>query len=364
MNTNKISLCQAICLILIITINRLSINIPQSILIPMGSSSILNIIYVCLIAIIFTLIIVNLFKKFPGKDIVDVSEFLVGNGLKYIVGIFICINIVLVASILLRDFVEVVHIIYYSDTPIIFMLFFFIAVCIIANLFGGQSILKTNVIITILMVVGLLITFASVIPNLTVQRIFPILGYGTYKTFFTGISSIFAFNGLSVLYLVPSMVYSGKNFKKASTIAVIIASILIVLATASSLLAFSFSIIIEKISPLYMLLSNNEFGRYLQHPESIFLFTWILSFMSYLNISCMFIVYILKKLTKVKNAKPFSIAIGVVFFIIALIPKSILQTRDTGTFLSKYVSIPITFIIFPIILVLANLKLKKMKPME
>ena len=144
MNTNKISLCQAICLILIITINRLSINIPQSILIPMGSSSILNIIYVCLIAIIFTLIIVNLFKKFPGKDIVDVSEFLVGNGFKYIVGIFICINIVLVASILLRDFVEVVHIIYYSDTPIIFMLFFFIAVCIIANLFGGQSILKTK----------------------------------------------------------------------------------------------------------------------------------------------------------------------------------------------------------------------------
>ena len=206
MNTNKISLCQAICLILIITINRLSINIPQSILIPMGSSSILNIIYVCLIAIIFTLIIVNLFKKFPGKDIVDVSEFLVGNGFKYIVGIFICINIVLVASILLRDFVEVVHIIYYSDTPIIFMLFFFIAVCIIANLFGGQSILKTNVIITILMVVSLLITFASVIPNLTVQRVFPILGYGTYKTFFTGISSIFAFNGLSVLYLVPSMV--------------------------------------------------------------------------------------------------------------------------------------------------------------
>lgn len=98
----------------------------------------------CLIAIIFTLIIVNLFKKFPGKDIIDVSEFLVGNGFKYIVGIFICINIVLVASILLRDFVEVVHIIYYSDTPIIFMLFFFIVVCIIANLFGGAKHIKNE----------------------------------------------------------------------------------------------------------------------------------------------------------------------------------------------------------------------------
>ena len=361
MTLNKISIAQAIPLIFIITINRLSVNIPQSILIPYGSSSILNMIYICIIAIIFTLFIVKLFQKFPNCDIVDVSEFLGGKVLRNIVGLVIVTQIVLVSSNLLRDFVDMLHIIYYSDTPIIFILAFFVIVGIISNTLGGDSIIKTNVIISSLMIVSLLVSFISVIPNITIQRALPLLGYGSYKTFVSGISNIFAFNGLSILYLVPSMMDNHQNYKKASIIATIISCILLVLATASSLLSFSFSTVIEKVSPLYMLLSNNEFGKYLQHPESIFVFTWILSFMSYINIGCMLSSQILKKLTSVNNSKPFAWLYCAALFLAAILPKSLMQTRDIGTFLSKYISIPIVFLIFPFILLIANLKHKTNK---
>lgn len=359
MTINKISLVEAIALILIVTINRLSINIPQTILLSCGSSSILNAIYISIIAILLTCLIVKLFKHFSNSDIIDVSEFLGGKFLKYLIGSIFLVYIIVISAVLLRDFTEIIHILYYTDTPIIYLLSFFIVVCIISNFLGNRSILRANVILCIIVVISLLISFSSVIPNLTIQRAFPVLGYGAYTTFFSGLTNIFAFNGLLFLYLLPPMLENKKDFKKASIIAIIIAGILIILATSSILLAFAFSTNIEKISPLFMLLSNNEFGKYLQHPESLFVFTWILSFMSYLNIVCMILVQILKKLTKVKNGKPFVIPICIIIFLITLIPRNIMQVREIGIFLSKYICTPFIFVILPIILIFANLKYKK-----
>ena len=364
MSVYKIGLVEAITLILIVTVNRLAISIPQAILLSCGSSAILNILYVSLIAIFLTYIIVTLFKRFPNSDIIDVSDFLGGKFLKNLVGIILFLYIVTVLSFLLRDFIEILHVLYYTDTPIIYLLAFFIVVCIIANLLGSKSSIKTNVVLCIIMTVGLLVAFSSVIPNLTIQRIFPILGYGSYTTFFSGLTNILAFNGLSILYLVPPLLNNKKDFKKASMIAVCISAILIILATSSMLLAFSFSTNIEKISPLYTLLSNNEFGKYFQHPESLFVFTWILSFMSYINISCMLLIQISKKLTNVKNGKPFIFPICIMIIILTLLSRNIIQAREFGNFLSKYFGTPLTFIVFPIIMILANLKYKKLKGNE
>lgn len=358
MDVKKISLIEAIAFILIITINRLTLSISQEILISCGSSAILNSIYISLIAILITWIIVNLFKCFSNSDIIDISEFLGGKFLKYLIGIILFIYIIAVSSLILRDFIEVIHIIYYEDANIIYLLAFFAIVSIIANLIGHRALFKTNLIVCIIMVVGLLVAFLSVVPNITIQRIFPILGYGAGNTFVSGLSNIIAFNGLVILYLVPAFMNNHKEFKKASMITVIISAILIILATASSLLAFSFSTSIETLSPLYTLLSNNDFGLYLQHPESLFVFTWFLSFMSYLNISCMILIYIVKKLTNVTNSKPFVIPVVIMVILATLIPKNIISIREIIPYLSKYIGIPIIFVLFPLILILANIKYK------
>ena len=131
-------------------------------------------------------------------------------------------------------------------------------------------------------------------PSITIQRIFPILGYGAYQTFVVGLSDIFAFNGLVILYLMPPMLENKTDFKKISIISTVIAGLLLILSIVTLLLPFSFSTKIRKITPLYLLLSNNEFGKYVQHPESIFVFTWIISIMSYLNVACLFLLQIVK----------------------------------------------------------------------
>ena len=359
MKINKTTFVQAIALVLIITITRLVLNLPQVIILSCSSSSLLNIIYISIIAFVFILIITKLFKNFGNSDIIDISDFVGGKFLKILIGILLIAYLIFVAGNLIRDFSEVIQILYYNKAQVLYLLAFFIIVCIIANLIGEGAVVKSNVIFVSIMIISLLITFITIIPNITIQRTLPILGYGAKETFVSGLSNIFSFSGLFVIFLLPPMLSEKKDFKKISIISTILIAVLLLLTVASLLLSLSFSADIEKISPVYSLISNNEFGRFLQHPESLFVLTWILAFMTYLNVTCMFIIRILKKITNVKNAKPFAIPVGIAVLIMAIIPKSLLQARQLGILAYKYFSTPALFVIFPLILILANIKYKK-----
>lgn len=358
---NKISTIEAIALILIVSINRLILYLPQNILISCGSSAILNVLYISIIAVILTLIISMLYKRFSGSDIFDISEFLGGKVLKNIVGIFVIIYIIFISSILIREFCEILHILYYANAPVVYLILAFIVVACIANLISEHSTVRTNLFICFLMILSLVLCFLLAVPNMTYQRIFPILGNGLQETFLNGLVNVFSFNGLMVLYLLPSMLQdsSSKNFKKIALISVAATAILLILSTVCLLLSFSFVTNIENISPLYLLISNNQFGEYFQHPESLFILVWVLSFMTYLNIAIMFILKILKKLTHVKNVRPFVIPLCIIIFIGAIIPQSLISVRHINTVTSQFVVGPVVFFFFPLLLFIANLKKRR-----
>lgn len=352
----KITSIEAVCFVIVATINRIILNMPQIFLGSCGSSSLLNIILVSIIAIIFTLIIVKLFKKFSTSDIIDVSEFAGGKPLKIAVNIVLIIYFITISSLLIRNFSEVIHSIYYRTTSIYFLVGIFVFTAAICNFPRDSSIFKANVIITLIMLLSLLIILLSVLPNIVWQRIFPIFGNGTYQTFFSGLGNIYSFNGLIGLYLLMPLLSEKKDFKKISIISVVIISILLFSATACLLLSLSFSTSIKDVSSIYTLITNNEFGTFLQHPESLFVFTWIMSIITYLNVVVLFIVKFSQKLFKFKNKKLLLIPISIIIFIIALIPKNILQARETEEIIYKYITAPLVFIIFPIILAIGNFK--------
>lgn len=209
------------------------------------------------------------------------------------------------------------------------------------------------------MLFSLFITYISVLPNIVWQRIFPILGNGAYQTFISGLGNICSFNGLLGIYFLMPLLSEKKDFKKISIISVVLISLLLFLSTACLLLSFSFSTNVKDISSIYTLITNNEFGNFLQHPESLFVFSWILSMMTYLNLIVLFVIRFSKKLINIKNRKLLIIPICIIIFIIALIPQNIIQAREIEQFIYRYLTIPMIFIIFPIILIIGNFKKRK-----
>ncbi len=125
-NNYKLEKIEAVALILIIMINKLILNIPYYIVDLVGSGAIINLIYIGILDFILLLIIVRLFKNFENSDILDISEFLAGKTFKNLIAL-ICISLFfLVAFITLVDFSNVLHTIYFSNFPMVYILFFFI----------------------------------------------------------------------------------------------------------------------------------------------------------------------------------------------------------------------------------------------
>ncbi len=224
---------------------------------------------------------------------------------------------------------------------------------------NGNAVFRTNLIVIPIALIGLLVSFLCVIPKISLYKIFPILGNGLNETFFSGITNIYAFCGISYIYFLMPLLKDKNDFSKISYIGFAISSIYLLLAIASVLLSLSDAYVIEEISDMYLLIRSVEFGRFFQRPDALFFFIWVLSLMAYVTTILFLITFIFKKISNTSDRTPMIYAFAIILFVASLLPANMAQVRFLDNVIAKYVVITIIFIFVPIILILANLKYKK-----
>ena len=105
-NNNKIGFMEALSVSLIVVFAHLILLLPKIIIEDQGTGSIINVIYVSLLALFAVYILNILYKKFKGMDILDISNFLFGKKFRFIVGIIFIVHAIFVSSLLLRNTAE------------------------------------------------------------------------------------------------------------------------------------------------------------------------------------------------------------------------------------------------------------------
>lgn len=357
--TTKIGKIEAIFLIVTIMINHIILNLPKVLLDWSGSSTLLNIIFVTIIALCIVYFISKLLKHFPNMDILDISEFLGGKFLKNVIGILFMIYFLFAASTFLRSFCESIKIIYFPRTPILLLILLFVIGIVLCNRLGIQSIIRANLIFIPFVLFSIIFVFFANLNNFTVQRMFPLFGNGIVPTFFSGVSNLFAFGGISLLYFIPPGLQDSKEFKKIAMTSIILSGIWLLLSVATLLFIFPSIVTTDEILPLYLASRFIEFGRFFQRLDAAFLLIWIISMVSYLSILFAFIVSIFRKITTFQY--PYITIYGGAFiiFLLSLIPQNYAQVHFLETTVYKYIVLGLVFIISLSILIFATLKFKK-----
>lgn len=350
----KISSLEAIMLILTLVISHSILSLPNEILTKYNSASLLNLLYLGIIATLISLLIVNLFKHFPGLDIVDISNVLGGTWLRNAIGITFIIYFILTSSVLLRDFCESIKIIYYPITNITFIVAFVVIAVCIANSLNFNATIKTNRIILPLALISIVFLFITNINNFRPQRIFPILGSGFFNTFILGLSNIASFGGIAYLYFLPPLLKNPTDFKKIAVTSMITTTVYLIFTVATLLFIFSFFLNISEISPLYNATRYIEFGSFFQRLESVFLLIWILVFTCYLSISLKMATYIFQKLTNLNDSKTLVPILGLLTFGISIIPNNLAISQFFENNIYPSLMIGIVLFLSLGILILAN----------
>jgi len=360
-NNFRLKRYQAIALITLIMINKLILNIPYYIVNLVGNGAIVNIIYITVIDFIGLLVILKLFEKFENQDILDISEFIGTAKLKTIIGI-ICITIFFIGTfITILDFSNVLHTIYFSNFPIIYILVFFIVGILIANLINLKSISNIISFIIPFAIASILITFFARSKDFNITNLTPILGKNYYTTFVLGLTNTFAMYFIVYIYFFKPLLYNQADFKKISIISYIISSILLLITVIPLLTLFNTTNGNEPINSLFLLARQIEFGTFLQRVDALFILLWILSIYAYLSFVIFLINRIIKKITNVSDEKMISFSTCSILFGLSMIPLNISQIHFIQNIIYRYMIIGFIFGLGLIILIWGNIKYRKVK---
>ena len=359
MESTRIGKTEAISLILTVMANHAILNISKAILSSSESSALLNTIYISIIALILSYIIYALLNKFPTFDILDISNFLGGKVLKTIVALLFLAYFLFFSASLLKHFVYALQTIYYPNTNTFFpIIVFLIAAVFVCNL-KYNAIYRSNLLTIPFVLLSLFVLFFGNIGDFTFENIFPILGSGIKETFFYGISNLFAFQGLLYILFLPPHLKDVTELKKITLLSILFSALYLIISVATIFLLFDIEVSNTLFMPLYSAARYIEFGTFFQRLDSVFILTWIISFLSYLSITINICCNILQKVTYQKSIKLSTILISTLILIATFFS----TTSAVSTFFTEIVYKYAFFIIIgiSILILLTALLFKKIK---
>lgn len=359
MTNAKITSKEAIMMVLTVFVAHTIVSLPQNLIQNTKSATILNLIFVGILAILLAYIIYRLLKNFASLDIIDISKYLGGKMFQIIVGSLFIAYFMISSASLLREFCEGLRIAFFPMTSIIFIIFPFILGMFINNNLSFGSNAKTISIIFPIVLFSILFLFFANYKHFSFERMFPILGKGFVNTFITGIGNITAFGGISCLYFIPPYLKDPKKMKKICLTSVIVGLIYFIFCVSIILFMFSFFIDADKVLPLYSAARYIEFGTFFQRLEAIFMLIWILEVSCYVIVANRFSMTIFQKMANLEDQKPLALIFPLIIFGISLIPKNYAIIRFFEKEVYSYLILGIVLILGLGILILANLKKKK-----
>ena len=366
MENTRIGNAEAIALIITVMVNHAVLNITKSIVSNMDSSSILNTIYISIIAIILSYIIYKLLNKFPTFDILDISNFLGGKILKAFVGIAFLGYFIFFTAALLKDFSWCLQIIYYPNTNTFFIIISFLIGSIFVCNLKHNAIYRSNLITIPLVIINILVLFIGNTGNFTFENIFPILGNGTFETFFIGFSNLFAFQGLLYILFLPPHLKDVTKLKKISMLSIIFSALYLLISISIILFMFDGTTTTKTLAmPLYSAVRYIEFGSFFQRLDSVFILTWIISFVSYLSIVINICNNILKKSIPSASSRFPSIFIAFLILVVTFLAKNYAVSTFWTDIVYKYAFFTILGLSFSILIIsfaLKNIKSKHFTP--
>ena len=360
MNNVKFNYIEASFLIVIVMITHIITDLPNTIIEDCSTASILNTLFIFIIVIIYFFIIYKLFTPFENGSILNVSEFVGGKGFKKFISLIYIFYLIFVAGLLLRDFAETLNLIYFPNAQTFTIILSFILVALFSNIKDSTSIIKLNTLIVPQILVSIIIVFISSIYNFNYNSIFPLFGNGIKHTFLSGSKNIYAFAGLSYIYLIRPNLKNSNDFKKVGIISIIISGLYLLFSVSSILMLFPYQIAGKETLSMYLSTRTVEFGRFLQRSDAFFMFIWIFTFLSYLSV----IIFYLKKLSKdglglVNKKSPQLYIFSLLIFIVALIPQNYNQIDFLKHYVYKYLSLFIIYGFCFLILIIGYFKKKR-----
>jgi spore germination protein (amino acid permease) len=346
---------EAVTVLINVICAKVFLNFPRKVAEDAGTAGWLMTIYVSLLAFLGFFIIARLYKRYEGKDLIDLGEHIGGSIGRILVGSIVIGFLVFMASLYLREFGENMKEITLTVSPLSFVIMFFAVGMIVAAYVGLEAIVRYHALAVPIIATGFFIILIAVLPLADFRNITPILGMGAYEIFVSGFFKISLFGELLIIFLLIPFLQTHDNFVKAGYTALGFSSFFLFISALVYLAVVDYPVTIESFLPIHRLATLINIGRFFQRIESIFVLIWALAGLLYISTAFFFAVYIFKKTFKLEYYRPLILPFAVLVFNLSFLPPNLMTAVVLETKYFRTWAWVATFLMPIVLLVMARL---------
>ena len=360
MNRGKINIGspEVIFAMLNVFIIKVVVGYSQNMVGISATASWLMMIYLTVISLIIFWIMARMMKNFEQKDIVDICSFSFGKALGMIYGTLMALFIILRVASILRQTGDRFKIVAYPESPMGYIILFFVIAAIIASYAGFDSVIRGAKIMVPFVLFSILVLLIGNFDISLSENLLPILGNGYKSIFLESLPLLSLYTAVLFLLFMPPYMKDNKVFSKTGIKVIIFGGLLYAVMTAILLMVFPYPTAQNLLMPVYVLSELIGIGDKIQRLEALFLIAWVLSIMLYMGMLISLSVEILRKTFALPDRRPLIIPISGIVFFIALIPERLLDIKNIEQNIFEKYSLIVIFILPVIILTAANIKQK------
>ena len=212
---------EAICLTTIIMVTKIFFTSISTLVEVEGTAAWYGSIISCLVSLFFFYLLYLLMKRFPGQDITQIFETVLGKVIGKVLTLLFSAYFLYYAASNLREFIEMLKAYNLPYTPPSLLITGFIAVSALIAYYGLEGIARISGILFIPVILGIVIILLLDIPYYDIDYIKPYFGYGIQNTIVTSVLRSSAYDEFFILAIIINSIHGLKTFKKAGVISIV-----------------------------------------------------------------------------------------------------------------------------------------------
>lgn len=320
----KIGMAEAISLFtfLITTKTFLSYQIPF--FNAVNNAAWLAVLAASLIGFPCFLIIEAVLKRYPGKNIVEIGEELVGPVINTLFSLGYLLFFISLVAMTLRQFSERVITGFVEEMPISFAVFSFMAGVVIVSYLGLEAIARTARLFYPILLVLLISSIAATFPYWHLHYFYPLLGGGIHAIAKTAVTKGGLMSEIFILAVV-SQSLPEKRLRAIGLWSLAVSGFILTVVVVAVQMVFPYPVNAELSLPTFELAKIIHLGRFFARLETFFMPVWAMGGLIKLTIGLYAASFIAAAMLKLPYYRPLILPMSVIAIAVAFTPGNISQ---------------------------------------
>lgn len=266
-------------------------------------------------------IIYLLLKRFPGKNIIEIFDSVMGRIFGFTFSFVFAVLFLYSSSILLREFVEVLRVYIFPEAYSSILEGVFVLTVVIASFLGLESIARISKLFGYILLFFFITILMLNVKNLNYHYLFPILGHGFNEIIIHGLKRSSAYSEVVVIAVFAGSLHGIKDIKKTGYISLVLSGLIFATVFLFLIMIYPYFSLQELTAPFYVMTRGINYGIFFQRLDPIFLILWIMSIIIAVSVLFFSAVSTYCKIFRLQDSKPIIIPMAVILFALTMAPK-------------------------------------------